>query len=166
MVACFDFIFVFKNFPPCRSFLTKFLTAAMLLSSDSEDEAPPSQSKLRINESYAKRLEHNKAREELHRLQAKYGDVKLSSTKENGEDELEEESSTSEEEDEFGELVTPRVDAEIWRTLAMIREGRPEIYDENWKVFTDDDAEDNAAEKKGKEKVATYSDFVDGSQCT
>jgi len=137
----------------------------MLLSSDSEDEAPSSQAKLRINESYAKRLEHNKAREELHRLQAKYGDVKPSSTNENGEDDSEGESSTSEEEDEFGELVTPKVDVEIWKTLAMIREGRPEIYDENWKVFTEDDAEDDTTEKKGKEKVVAFSDFVNSSQC-
>ena len=141
----------------------------MLLSSDSEDEAPSSKTELRINESYAKRLEHNKAREELHKLQAKYGDVKLSSKREDDEedeDEDEEESSDSESEDEFGELVTPKVDAEIWRTLAMIREGRPEIYDERWKVFTEEEEGGENVGKADKQKVVAFKITVNNSLCT
>jgi protein KRI1 len=113
----------------------------LLSSSDSEEEPSPKQT-IKINESYAKRLEHNKAREELHRLQSKYGDVNLQSSDE-------EESSTSESEDEIGDLVTPQLDAEILRTIAMIRERRDEVYDENWQGFT----EHEPIQKEKKEKV-------------
>jgi hypothetical protein len=121
----------------------------LLSSSESEDETDTPQESFKINESYAKRLEHNKAREELHRLQAKYGDR---AQKEDKDDE-EEESSTSQSEDELGELVTPQLDAEIWRTIAMIRERRPEVYDESWKGFTEDT--DEPVEREKKEKVCT-----------
>lgn len=120
----------------------------LLSSSESEDELDTLQESFKINESYAKRLEHNKAREELHRLQSKYGD-KLQKP-ENEEDEEGEESSTSESEDEAGELVTPQLDAEIWRTIAMIRDRRPEVYSEEWKGFSVDNIEPLPKEKKEK----------------
>ena len=63
------------------------------------------------------------------------------------------ESSTSESEDELGELVTPQLDAEIWRTIAMIRERRPEVYNESWKGFSEDT--DEPVERDKKEKVCT-----------
>jgi protein KRI1 len=112
------------------------------LLSESDTESEPSQ--LQINESYAKRLEHNKAREELHRLEAKYGKNVLA------QDPDDSESGTSESEDEVGELITPKVDAAIWRTIAMIREGRPEVYDENWKGFTEEEVELPEKEKTVK----------------
>ena len=80
----------------------------LLSSSENENDTDNPQESLKINESYAKRLEYNKAREELHRLQSKYGDR----VQEDGNDD---ESSTSESEDEWGDLVTPQLDAEIWR---------------------------------------------------
>lgn len=104
----------------------------LLSSTDSDSDSDTPQS-FKINESYAKRLEHNKNREELHRLESKYGKQPLKQDPEDPE-----ESSTSESEDEVGDLVTPQLDAEIWRTIAMIRERRPEVYDESWKGFTDD----------------------------
>jgi len=118
----------------------------LLTSSDTEDSSP--EPTFKINESYAARLEHNKKREELHRLEAKYG---KSLPPENDQEESDEESS-SESEDEAGELVTPQLDAEIWRTIAMIREKRPEVYDENFKVFKEDE-EVPKMEKEKKEKV-------------
>jgi protein KRI1 len=121
----------------------------LLSSSDSEDDVAHPSTSFQVNEIYAKRLEHNKAREELHRLQAKYGDVTINPDATNG-DEDDEESSTSESEDEVGELVTPQVDAQIWRTLAMLREGAPEVYDENWESFKDDEEKPVAREKKEK----------------
>ena len=117
----------------------------LLSSSDTEDESPDLT--FQINESYAARLEHNKKREELHRLEAKYG---KSIPPENGDEDSEETSSESE--DEVGELVTPQLDAEIWRTIAMIREKRPEVYDENFRVFKEDD-DVSKTEKEKKEKV-------------
>jgi protein KRI1 len=119
----------------------------LLSSSDSEEDNESPQKTFKINESYAKRLEHNKAREELHRLQSKYGNE----PKEEDEDEV---ASTSESEDEVGDLVTPRLDAEIWRTIAMIRERRPEVYNEEWQGFAED-SEPQKREKK--EKVITSS---------
>jgi protein KRI1 len=121
-----------------------------LLSSSSSESDSEEETTLKINESYAKRLEHNKKREELHRLQEKYGkNIKVN---EEDQDEDDEESeSESETEDEVGELITPKLDAEIWRTLAMIRERRPEVYSTEWKGYTEDD--EGAVEKEKKEKV-------------
>lgn len=124
----------------------------LLSSSESEDESDTPQESFKINESYAKRLEHNKAREELHRLQAKYGD-RAKKEENAAEDDDDEESSTSESEDELGELITPQLDAQIWRTIAMIRERRPEVYSESWKGFAEDT--DEPVEREKKEKVCT-----------
>lgn len=121
--------------------------AALLSSSDTEDDNKDHQKSFKINESYAKRLEHNKAREELHRLQSKYGNDPK-------EEDSEDESSTSESEDEIGELITPQLDAEIWKTIAVIRERRPEVYDEKWKAFTED-SEPQKREKKEKVTAST-----------
>jgi protein KRI1 len=124
----------------------------LLSASDSEDDTPPAT--LQINESYAARLEHNKAREELHRLEAKYGkNIPPAHNNNKYDDDDDSEESTSESEDEVGELVTPALDAEIWRTIAMIRERRPEVYDENFKVFNEE--ESAPVEKLKKEKVWT-----------
>jgi protein KRI1 len=119
------------------------------LLSDSESESDTPQTTFKVNEAYAARLEHNKKREELHRLESKYGkDIPLNRNQNDEEDE--EDSSTSESEDEVGELVTPQIDAEIWRTIAMIREGRPEVYDEKWTGFNESE---EAVQKEKKEKV-------------
>ena len=128
----------------------------LLSSSDSEDDAPTPSKGFAINEAYAKRLEHNKAREELHRLQAKYPGVKTY-PEDAGNEDKEDDSSTSESEDEAGELVTPHVDAQIWRTLAMLREGAPEVYEENWKGFDEDEEreEEEHTTKAKKEKVSS-----------
>src|SRR5438477_8805231 len=129
----------------------------LLTSSDTEDSSP--EPTFKINESYAARLEHNKKREELHRLEAKYG---KSLPPENDQGKSADESS-SESEDEAGELVTPQLDAEIWRTIAMIREKRPEVYDESWKGFTEDT--DEPVEREKKEKVSHLAVQADNSQC-
>ena len=114
----------------------------LLSSSDSDSESDnPSQS-FKINESYAARLEHNKAREELHRLEAKYGKLPV--------DPEDDSDNSSESEDEVGDLVTPQLDAEIWRTIAMIRERRPEVYDDTWQGFTQ---KPQAPKKERTEKV-------------
>ena len=129
-----------QNFSPHRM-------PPLLSSSSSESDSEP-ETNLKINESYAKRLEHNQKREELHRLQEKYGkNVKINAE----DDDDEEDSETSESEDEIGELITPKLDAEIWRTIAMIRERRPEVYSKEWKGFTEED--EGPVEKEKKEKV-------------
>ncbi|KAK3296179.1 KRI1-like family C-terminal-domain-containing protein [Chaetomium fimeti] len=76
---------------------------------------------LKINEEYARRFEHNKKREELHRLQEKY--------KPGGEGEQESESSSDESEDDEAVLATEDLDAEISATLQAIKNKDPRIYD-------------------------------------
>jgi protein KRI1 len=92
------------------------------LSDDSDSEVKGFQ----INEKYAKRFEHNKQREELHRLQEKYS---------NG---SESDSSTDDEvEDEDGELITPQIDAQIMKTIKLIQDKNPIIYDKEAKLIDD-----------------------------
>ena len=79
---------------------------------------------LKINEEYARRFEHNKKREELHRLQEKYGAS-------GGQDEESESSSDDESEDDQAALATEDLDAEISATLQAIKNKDPRIYDKD-----------------------------------
>ncbi|KAL2140708.1 hypothetical protein VTI28DRAFT_3493 [Corynascus sepedonium] len=101
---------------------------------------------LKINEEYARRFEHNKKREELHRLQEKY--------KAGGEGDEESESSSEDEtEDDEAALITEDLDAEISATLQAIKNKDPRIYDKNavfYKPF------DPAAEPKKKEEKPMF----------
>ncbi|KAJ3181256.1 KRRI-Interacting protein 1 [Geranomyces variabilis] len=76
-----------------------------------------------INEAFAQRYQNKKRAEEITNLKRKYGD------------EDSQDSESEEEEDELGELVTPEVDAQIMRTIATIRAGKPEVYDPTKKFF-------------------------------
>ncbi|KAJ3166262.1 KRRI-Interacting protein 1 [Geranomyces variabilis] len=80
-----------------------------------------------INEAFAQRYQNKKRAEEITNLKRKYGD------------EDDQDSESEEEEDELGELVTPEVDAQIMRTIATIRAGKPEVYDPSKKFFEESD---------------------------
>jgi protein KRI1 len=95
----------------------------MNILSDSEEDIHD----LQINESYAKRFEHNKRRDELQQLKEKYGEG----------DETETSSSENEVEDDDGELITPQVDAQIMKTIKLIQEKNPIIYDHKTKLIDD-----------------------------
>lgn len=108
-------------------------------------------SQLKINEEYARRFEHNKKREELHRLQEKYKNA-------DGEDLESGSSSEDESEDDEAVLVTEDLDAEISATLQAIKNKDPRIYDKNavfYKPF------DPSAEppKKKEEKPLFLRDY-------
>ncbi|KAI9219429.1 KRI1-like family C-terminal-domain-containing protein [Blastocladiella britannica] len=60
-------------------------------------------------------------------------------------------SSSSEEEDEIGELVTPEVDAQILKTIAMIRSKNPAVYDPKAAFFSQQELE--AAQQGWKTKL-------------
>jgi protein KRI1 len=45
-------------------------------------------------------------------------------------------SSSSDEDDETGELLTPAMDAQIMRTLLALRSKDPSVYDENTKFYS------------------------------
>ncbi|KXT02709.1 hypothetical protein AC578_5426 [Pseudocercospora eumusae] len=129
--------------------------------SDSESDAgvqlPPSEG-FKINEEYAKRFEHNKKREERHRLEEKYGDGDAKKRKRGGEDDDEsDESSTDESEDDDAELATADVDDEIMATLQMIRNKDPKRLDQTVKFYKEFDPE-NATVKK-EDKPMTLQDY-------
>ncbi|KAK6499698.1 KRRI-Interacting protein 1 [Arthrobotrys musiformis] len=131
---------------------------------DDGSDAEDSESGFKINAEYAKRFEHNKKREELHRLEEKYG--KSSSSKrrktdgDDDEDSLasSDESSSSEDEDEIGELVTNDIDAQIKATINAIRSKDPRVYDLKAKFFDDEDAE-GGDDKAPKEKSMTLKQY-------
>ncbi|KAJ5748394.1 uncharacterized protein N7511_010090 [Penicillium nucicola] len=103
----------------------------------------------KINEDYARRFEHNKKREEVARLESKYG--KSSSLGRRPADE-DSDDSTSEEEDDDAELATVALDAEISATLNAIRSKDPRVYDKDVTFYTKFDPEANDASKGPKEK--------------
>ncbi|KAJ6259204.1 hypothetical protein Dda_6102 [Drechslerella dactyloides] len=131
----------------------------------SEDAEEPA---FKINEEYARRFEHNKKREELHRLEEKYGKSSTSkrrktddSNDDSDADSLasSDDSSSSEDEDEIGELVTSNIDAQIKATINAIRSKDPRVYDTNSEFFNEaaeDDAQDG---KAAKEKTMTLKQY-------
>lgn len=151
--------------------------AVLDLDSDSEAESTPQvnaskkrkatddseESGFKINAEYARRFEYNKKREELHRLEEKYGKSASKRRKTDGSDDdslasSDESSSSSEDEDEIGELVTNDIDAQIKATINAIRSKDPRVYDAKAKFF-DDDAEDDGDDKTPKEKSMTLKQY-------
>ncbi|CAG8674196.1 16065_t:CDS:10, partial [Funneliformis mosseae] len=113
--------------------------------------------KLTINSEYAKTYEVRKRGEELSKLKEKYGDIN---------DEDADSSSTSEEEDEFGELVTPEVDAQIMKTIVAIKSKDPKVYDSQSNFFADEEIQkahqqwlDKQQKKKSEAKPMHLKDY-------
>ncbi|KAK4033613.1 KRI1-like family C-terminal-domain-containing protein [Parachaetomium inaequale] len=101
---------------------------------------------LKINEEYARRFEHNKKREELHRLQEKYKPG-------GGADQESESSSSDESEDDAAVLATEDLDAEISATLQAIKSKDPRIYDKEAVFYRPFDP---TAEPKPKEEKPMF----------
>ncbi|TKA30947.1 hypothetical protein B0A50_01915 [Salinomyces thailandicus] len=97
-----------------------------------------------INKDFAKRFEHNKKREEIHRLEEKY------SGKGDRDGDDDEDSEDDESEDDDAELATEQLDAEIMDTLQAIKQKDPRVYDNNVKFYREFDPEKEA--KGGKER--------------
>ncbi|KIW13385.1 hypothetical protein PV08_08573 [Exophiala spinifera] len=107
-------------------------------SSDSEDggaEVHPVDFK--VNESFARRFEYNKKREELQRLSEKHGEAsrKRKRTDDPASDDDSSDESTSESEDE-GDLATAALDSEIMATINAIRSKDPRVYDQSAVFYT------------------------------
>lgn len=135
-----------------------------LLSSDGSDSedggARVKPTDLKVNESFARRFEHNKKREELQRLQEKLGNTSRK-RKRGDETASENESSnesTSESEDE-GELATEALDSEIMATINAIRSKDPRVYDETAKFYTGHDSTQPFDSKPKKEKPMHLQDY-------
>ncbi|PKK79571.1 Krr1-domain-containing protein [Rhizophagus irregularis] len=124
---------------------------------DSEEDPPV---KLTINSEFAKKYEERKRGEELSKLKEKYGDVA------NFDSDEADESSTSEEEDEFGELVTPEVDAQIMKTIIAMKSKDPKVYDSQSNFFAEEEIQkareqwlDKQREKKLEAKPMNLKDY-------
>ncbi|RIA98498.1 KRI1-like family C-terminal-domain-containing protein [Glomus cerebriforme] len=109
---------------------------------DSEEDSI----KLTINSEFAKKYEERKRGEELSKLKEKYGDIANLDFDEN--DEL----STSEEEDEFGELVTPELDAQIMKTIVAIKSKDPKVYDSQSNFFAEEEIQKAREQWLGKQR--------------
>jgi protein KRI1 len=124
---------------------------------DSDDESDGG-AQIQINDEYAKRFEHNKKREERHRLEEKYkGRV---SAKPAGDDEDDEDDSSDDEtEDENGYLATEELDAQLNATLEAIRSRDPRIYDGKSTFYDPLEAAANEQPKEKKEKPIYLQDY-------
>lgn len=111
---------------------------------------------LKINNEYAKRFEHNKKREEQHRLEEKY-----KRQQGNKEDVDETDSSSDESEDDDAILATVELDEQINQTLAAIRNKDPRRLDPNFTFYSpiDAPAAGEEAPKPKKEKAVFLQDY-------
>ncbi|KAJ2907208.1 hypothetical protein MKZ38_006502 [Zalerion maritima] len=117
--------------------------------SDGEGVSAP---EFKVNKEYARRFEHNKKREEIHRLEEKY--------KKGNADEEGDESSDSESEDEDAFLATEQVDAEINAVLNAIKNKDPKLKDKSYKWYKSlDEAETDPTPKPKEEKPVTLRDY-------
>ncbi|KAI0383015.1 Krr1-domain-containing protein [Hypomontagnella monticulosa] len=127
---------------------------------DSDDESDGGV-KLQINAEYAKRFEHNKKREEMHRLEEKYKSRQTNGdkSKEGGDDD---DSSSDETEDDDGFLATEDLDAEISATLQAIKNKDPRLYDGKttfYRPIEEETATESAVGKEKKEKPVFLKDY-------
>lgn len=125
---------------------------------DQEDGGAALTGGLKVNEEFAKRFEHNKKREELHRLQEKYKYDKPRGGKNASESESDS-SSDAETEDEAGFLITEDLDNEISATLQAIKNKDPRIYDKNATFYKPFEPEAEGATKEEKHKPVTIRDY-------
>ena len=117
----------------------------------------------KINQEYAKRFEHNKRREDLHRLQER--NPELAARLARGEAEAGEEEETSSSEDESGDdLISTKENEDMLRTLVKIKKKDPSIYEKDAQFYSqadssddddDDDDDDGKASKKNSERKAS-----------
>ncbi|KAI1752291.1 KRI1-like family C-terminal-domain-containing protein [Xylaria castorea] len=136
--------------------------ARKALFDDSDDESDGGVD-LKINDEFAKRFEHNKKREELHKLEEKYNSKQANrnSSKGKGDDE-EDESSSDETEDDDAYLATEELDAQISATLQAIKTKDPRLYDGESTFYTpiDEDATvQSTTSKQKKEKPVFLQDY-------
>lgn len=116
------------------------MAKAFLDSDDSSEEeggvALADGQDFKINEEFANKFTHNKKREELQWLEEKHG--KTTGKRKRDEDRFKESdgSSTSEDEDDAGDLATEALDSEIFATLNAIRSKDPKVYDSSVNFYT------------------------------
>ncbi|KAK6381648.1 Kinetochore protein Spc24 [Exophiala oligosperma] len=130
-------------------------------SSDSEDGGAEVQSvDLKVNESFARRFEYNKKREELQRLSEIHGEAsrKRKRTENSASDDDSSDESTSESEDE-GDLATAALDSEIMATIKAIRSKDPRVYDQSVVFYTQNEETTPAESRTKKDKPMHLQDY-------
>lgn len=129
---------------------------------DEDQDAQQEAGQLNVNQEFAKRFEHNKKREELHRLKEKYPEVaaRMEARAAGGIDS--EDESTSEEEDDG--IIPDKTEAQIFETLMKIKRKDKSIYDKDAKFYSSEEESDGEggkrAKKKRKEKPMYLKDVV------
>ncbi|KAH0612657.1 uncharacterized protein H6S33_009037 [Morchella sextelata] len=120
----------------------------------SANETPPADESgsaggFKINAEYARRFEHNKKREELHRLEEKYGKDGAATADDDSEDDTD-----SEDEDDNAMLATLELDREINATLTAIRKKDPRVYDGKTTFYTPIPEEPLSGDEQGTTTAA------------
>lgn len=115
-----------------------------ILIDDDQDDV-----KLRINEDYSKNYEYRKQKEELNNLKNKLGS------------DVDEESSTSEEEDENGIYLDLETSGKIMEAISMIKSGDARIYEPERSFFEEEDEQEKEVDhvNKKKKKALTIRDY-------
>ncbi|KAJ0961214.1 hypothetical protein J5N97_000808 [Dioscorea zingiberensis] len=111
--------------------------------SDSSDEEAP---KLEINHEFARRLEHNKRRADLHRLE----ELKARGLAQSSSSDDDEESDESEEEEELA--GTSKKDLKFYDALVRIKKQDPVLRQEDAKLFSSDDDDETDEKPKPSKK--------------
>ncbi|KAF5829462.1 hypothetical protein DUNSADRAFT_16043 [Dunaliella salina] len=118
---------------------------------------------LKVNKHFAARFEHNKKREELHRLQAKHPEIAAQvAAKQELADGEDEDSSSSEDEDDG--YIPEDTERRIFETLLRIKRKDPAIYDSSVAFFPEppeeEEEEEGSADKPKGEKPLYLKDVL------
>lgn len=136
------------------------MAKAFLDSDDSSGEeggiAVTSGREFKINEEFATKFTYNKKREELRRLEEKHGKVTGKRKRDDGNSQDSEDSNTSEDEDDAGELATEALDSEIFATLNAIRSKDPKVYDPKVNFYKAIEEDEAAQSNTGKQEKPMY----------
>jgi len=119
------------------------------LESEAKAREKKTMAELTINKEYAAKYQRTKERQELEKLKQKYGNVDASN----------DESSTSESEDEDAEAITPQLERDFLRTLALIKKKDPKIYEKDAKFYEEEDDNETESTTKVKKKPIYLKDY-------
>ncbi|OIV95991.1 hypothetical protein TanjilG_27095 [Lupinus angustifolius] len=119
---------------------------------DGSDSDNDDISKIKINEEYARRFEHNKKREDLHRFEElkKKGVISSTSSLHSDGDESESDSS---DDDDYTELLNSRGDKEFFDALIKVKKQDPVLKEKDVKLFMSDHSSDEESDGKEKNKA-------------
>ncbi|CAL0301026.1 unnamed protein product [Lupinus luteus] len=120
---------------------------------DGSDSDTDDISKIKINEEYARRFEHNKRREDLHRFEELKKKGVISSTSSLHSDGDESESESSDDDDDYTELLNSRGDKEFFDALIKVKKQDPVLKEKDVKLFTSDHSSDEESDEKEKNKA-------------